>query len=81
MAQEDALHRGDFGTVLEHSNMFTNHEGRIKRLEEDKEIQWEAINFMRDRLPMWATAVATLGGGIIGSLITAIYFILNYFKV
>jgi hypothetical protein len=43
----------------------------------------EALNEMRgklDRLPVWATVASTAMGGTIGALMTAIYFILNYYR-
>lgn len=43
---------------------------RTTDLHNVNEQQWDAINALRNRLPTWATAVATACGGLIGVLVT-----------
>ena len=43
---------------------------RVKTLERDNIKQWDAIEKLQSRLPVWATVVMTLMGTMLGSALT-----------
>ena len=47
------------------------HVQRIKRLETDNDKQWEAIEKLQNRLPLWATLLIAGLGTLIGWLLKA----------
>jgi len=47
-----------------------SHNIRIKKVEADTEKQWEAINELRKRPPIWCTAIISLLSFLLGAAIT-----------
>ncbi len=45
-------------------------QGRMKSLEKDSDEQWKTINGLRNRLPVWATAVMMVLSAFVGSALT-----------
>ena len=46
----------------EHSGCKTD----IANLKDSDKLQWEAINKIQNRLPVWATLLLTVMGGVVG---------------
>jgi len=49
---------------------FHDHEARIVNLEKQDERQWEAIERLQHRLPVWATMAMSLLTFLLGSALT-----------
>lgn len=43
---------------------------RLDHLEEQNDLQWQAIDKLRNRLPLWCTFLLMAAGGLIGTLFT-----------
>lgn len=58
-----------------------DHRRRIIKLEEDNEDQWKVINQLRNRPPVWATAIISLLTFLLGCSITYAALIIRVVKL